>query len=149
VQRIDAIFTAEREIKGQSADRRRAVRQTMIAPLVADLEHWMRTTRAKLSRHADVAKAMDYMLKRWESFSRFLTDGRICLSTDGVEKPQMSPKRGFFWLVAPRLYHLLVSTLGAFDVLHFLVPDLFDPVIPTWSCFAVLPRRPGLQSYLS
>ena len=26
---------------------------------------WMRGERAKLSRHADVAKAMDYMLKRW------------------------------------------------------------------------------------
>ena len=32
-------------------------------PLVAALESWMRPARAKLSRHADVAKAMDYMLK--------------------------------------------------------------------------------------
>jgi hypothetical protein len=64
VRRIDAIVAAEREISGQSADRRRAVRQTRIAPLVADLEDWMRTTRATLFRHADVAKAMDYMLKR-------------------------------------------------------------------------------------
>ena len=86
VRRIDTIFTAEREINGQSADRRCAARQTMIAPLLADLEDWMRTTRAKLSRHADVAKAMDYMLKRWESFSRFLTDGRICLSNNAAER---------------------------------------------------------------
>jgi transposase len=46
----------------------------------------MRATRAKLSRHADVAKAMDYMLKRWESFSRFLSDGRICLSNNASER---------------------------------------------------------------
>ena len=86
VRRIDAIFTAEREINGQSADWRRAVRQTRITPLVADLEDWMRTTRAKLSRHADVAKAMDYMLKRWESFTRFLNDGQICLSNNAAER---------------------------------------------------------------
>jgi hypothetical protein len=39
----------------------------------------MREQRAKLSRGNDVAKAMDYMLKRWIAFTRFLDDGRICL----------------------------------------------------------------------
>jgi hypothetical protein len=29
----------------------------------------MRAERAKLSRHNDLAQAMDYMLKRWEAFS--------------------------------------------------------------------------------
>ena len=38
----------------------------------------MCTERAGLSRHAAVAKAMDYMLKRWDGFARFLDDGRIC-----------------------------------------------------------------------
>jgi hypothetical protein len=46
-------------------EQRLAVRQKEIATLVKDLENWMRRERAKLSRHADVAKAMDYMLKRW------------------------------------------------------------------------------------
>jgi hypothetical protein len=50
------------------------------APLVADLEAWMRSERARLSRHAPVAKAIDYMLKRWDGFTRFLDDGRICLT---------------------------------------------------------------------
>jgi hypothetical protein len=44
---------------------RLAVRHTRIAPLVAELEGWMRAERARLSRHAEVAKAMDYLLKRW------------------------------------------------------------------------------------
>jgi hypothetical protein len=34
----------------------------------------------KLSRQSEVAKAMNYMLKRWDSFTRFLADGRICLT---------------------------------------------------------------------
>jgi len=46
---------------------------------LAELETWMRTERARLSRHAPVAKAMDYMLKRWDGFTRFPDDGRICL----------------------------------------------------------------------
>jgi hypothetical protein len=46
----------------------------------------MRAERSKLSRHAEVGKAMDYMLKRWDSFTRFLSDGRICLSNNAAER---------------------------------------------------------------
>ena len=86
VRRIDALFEIERTINGQSAEKRRAVRQELSAPLVADLEAWMREQRAKLARSNDVAKAMDYMLKRWTAFTRFLDDGRICLSNNAAER---------------------------------------------------------------
>ena len=86
VRRIDALFEIERSIKGQSAEQRRVVRQELSAPLVADLERWMREQRAKLSRSNEVAKAMDYMLKRWPAFTRFLDDGRICLSNNAAER---------------------------------------------------------------
>jgi len=86
VRRIDALFDIEREINGQSADQRRAVRQERLAPLVADLEQWMRAERARLSRHTETAKAMDYMLKRWPAFTRFLDDGRICLTNNAAER---------------------------------------------------------------
>jgi transposase len=86
VRRIDALFDIERSINGQSADRRRAVRQELSAPLVAALEGWMREQRAKLSRGNDLAKAMDYILKRWPAFTRFLEDGRICLSNNAAER---------------------------------------------------------------
>jgi transposase len=86
VRRIDALFEIERGINGETPDRRRAVRQELSAPLVADLETWMREQRAKLSRGNDVAKAMDYMLKRWSAFTRCLDDGRICLSNNAAER---------------------------------------------------------------
>ncbi|MEZ2148267.1 IS66 family transposase [Bradyrhizobium sp. DN5] len=86
VRRIDALFEIERGINGQTPERRRAVRQELSAPLVADLKAWMREQRAKLSRRNDVAKAMDYMLKRWSAFTRFLDDGRICLSNNAAER---------------------------------------------------------------
>jgi transposase len=86
VRRIDGLFEIERAIDGQSADQRQAVRQELSAPLVTDLEAWMREQRARLSRANDVAKAMDYMLKRWAAFTRFLNDGRICLSNNAAER---------------------------------------------------------------
>jgi len=86
VRRIDALFEIERAINGQSAQQRHAVRQQLAAPLIADLEAWMREERQKLSRGSDVAKAMDYMLKRWPAFTRFLDDGRICLSNNAAER---------------------------------------------------------------
>ena len=86
VTRIDALFDIEREINGESAERRLAVRRERSAPLLAELEDWMRTERAGLSRHADVARAMDYMLKRWDGFARFLDDGRICLTNNAAER---------------------------------------------------------------
>jgi len=86
VRRIDAIFAIEGEINGLPAEQRRAVRTARIAPLVVELESWMRIERARLSRHADVAKAMDYMLKRWAAFTRFLSDGRICLTNNAAER---------------------------------------------------------------
>jgi transposase len=86
VKRIDAIFDIEREINGRSAHERLAVRRECIAPLVTDLEAWMRARRGKLSHHNDVGQAMDYMLKRWAAFTRFLDDGRICLTNNAAER---------------------------------------------------------------
>jgi transposase len=86
VRRIDAIFDVEREINGLAAEQRLAIRQVRAAPLVTSLEQWMRRERVRLSRHADAAKAMDYMLKRWDAFTRFLGDGRICLTNNAAER---------------------------------------------------------------
>jgi hypothetical protein len=86
VRRIDAIFDAERPINGLPAAERLAVRRQYIAPLVTELEAWMRENRGKLSRHNPVAKAMDYMLTRWETFARFLGNGRICLTNNAAER---------------------------------------------------------------
>ena len=86
VRRIDAIFDAERVINGLPVEQRYVVRQEKIAVLVAEFEAWMRGVRGKMSRHSDVAKAIDYMLKRWPSFTRFLDDGRICLTNNSAER---------------------------------------------------------------
>jgi transposase len=86
VQRIDALFAIERDINGRSPEERRATRQELSTPLIAELHGWLTGQRAKLARGNDVAKAMDYLLKRWTAFTRFLDDGRICLSNNAAER---------------------------------------------------------------
>jgi transposase len=86
VIRIDALFDIEREINGLTADQRLERRRRDSLPLVDDLQVWLQTERAKLSRSSPVAEAIDYMLKRWDGFASFLQDGRICLTNNAAER---------------------------------------------------------------
>jgi transposase len=86
VTRIDAIFDIEREINGKAADIRLKKRHEHIRPLVEDLHVWLQRERSTLSRHAPVAQAIDYMLRRWSQFTTFLDDGRICLTNNAAER---------------------------------------------------------------
>lgn len=88
VTRIDAIFDIEREINGLAAGDRRAARQKHSRPLLEDLHDGLRAERNAMSKHNPVAKAIDYMLRkdRWIAFTRFLDDGRICLTNNAAER---------------------------------------------------------------
>lgn len=86
VKRIDGLFDIEREINGLAADQRLERRHKESLPLVDDLQAWLQTERLKLSRSSPVAEAIDYMLKRWDGFTSFLTDGKICLTNNAAER---------------------------------------------------------------
>jgi transposase len=86
VERIDDLFAIEREINGTTPPQRLAVRNERSRPLVAELETWLRQQRARLSSKNDVAKAIQYSLKRWGALTRFLDDGRLCMSNNAAER---------------------------------------------------------------
>lgn len=86
VTRMDAIFAAERVIWGRNASERLASRQVHVAPLVVELEQFLRQQYGRLSRKGDLAKAINYMLVRWDSFARFVSDGRICMTNNAAER---------------------------------------------------------------
>ena len=86
VRRIDELFAIERENNGKPPDERRAVRQQRSKPLAEALEAWLRRERRALSSKNPMAKAMDYSLKRWPAFTRFLDDGRLCMSNNAAER---------------------------------------------------------------
>ena len=62
------------------------MRREESAPVLMELEAWLRDERARLSRSASVAKPIDYMLKRWGRFTRFIEDGRICPTNNAAER---------------------------------------------------------------
>ena len=86
VRRIDALFEIERGINGVAAAERMRIRKEQSAPLLEALEAWLREQRGRLSRSASVAEPIDYMLKRWDRFARFIDDGRICLTNNAAER---------------------------------------------------------------
>jgi hypothetical protein len=62
------------------------VRQVQSTPLLAVLEAWLRDERSRMSRSASVVQPIDYMLKRWDRFARFIDDGRVCLTNNAAER---------------------------------------------------------------
>ena len=86
VKRNDVLFAIEREINGLAPQERLRVRQERSRPLIVELEAWLREQRAKLSRNNDTTKAINYCLSRWDAFTRFLDDGRLCMSNNAADR---------------------------------------------------------------
>jgi transposase len=86
VERIDALFAIEREINGVTPQERACVRNESSRPLVIALESWLREQRARVSKNSETGKAINYSLKRWNAFTRFLDDGRLCMSNNAAER---------------------------------------------------------------
>lgn len=86
VGRIDALFAIERAVNGLVPQERVRVRDERSRPLVVALQTWLREQRSKVSKHSETGKAIDYLLKRWMAFTRFLDDGRLCLSNNAAER---------------------------------------------------------------
>ena len=86
VKRIDVLFAIEREINGVIPQERLRVRQERSRPLIIELQTWLREQRARLSKNSDTTKAINYSLNRWDAFTRFLDDGRLCMSNNAAER---------------------------------------------------------------
>lgn len=82
VQRLDALFDIERAINGKDPTERWAVSQQLTVPLMAESQAWLTAQVEKLWRGHDLAKACICMLRRWDAFSLFLEDGRVCLTNN-------------------------------------------------------------------
>ncbi|RWP87411.1 MAG: IS66 family transposase [Mesorhizobium sp.] len=86
LRRIADLYKIEDDIRGRSADERRAMRQENSRAIVADLEPWLREKLALISQKTKLAEAIRYTLSRWQGLSRFLDDGRIEIDSNTVER---------------------------------------------------------------
>lgn len=88
VKKIDAIFDIERQINGLNVASRPDARHRLVRPLVEDLHDWMQAEQGTMSKQNPFAKAIAYMFKkdRWDAFTLFLNDARICLTNNVAER---------------------------------------------------------------
>ncbi len=86
LKRIAELYEIEAEIRGKSAEERRAVRQQKAKPLAEALKTWLEKTLVQVPGRSNIAKAIRYALKQWEGLIRFLDDGRIEVDSNTVER---------------------------------------------------------------
>ena len=86
LERIAGLYAIEKEIRGLSAEERRAVRQDKGRPIIDDLQPWLRAKLALISQKTKLAQAIRYALSRWNGLIRFLDDGRIEIDSNVVER---------------------------------------------------------------
>jgi transposase len=86
LNRIAALYRIEDDIRGRSAEERRAVRQERTRPLIEALEPWLREKLSLISQKTKLAEAIRYALSRWAGLCLFLEDGRIDIDNNTVER---------------------------------------------------------------
>jgi transposase len=86
LRRIAALYRIEGEIRGRSAEERRAVRQQRSLPLVEAFQPWLREKLSLISQKTKLAEAIRYALSRWAGLCLFLEDGRIEIDNNVVER---------------------------------------------------------------
>jgi len=84
--RIGRLYEIDADIRGCTADERRAERQARSKPIVDDLKPWLEQQLRRVSKGATIAKDLRYGLSHWEGLTRFLDDGRIELDNNTVER---------------------------------------------------------------
>jgi transposase len=114
------------------------VRQAASRPLVETLHAYPSAEVVKLARGHDLAKAIQYMLRRWPAFTLFLDDGRICMSNNAAERSLRGVALGRkSWLFcgsdrggprAAALYSLIVTAkINGVDP-HAWLADILDRI---------------------
>ncbi len=86
IKQIKAFYRIEAQIKGMSADERMAIRQDKTKPCMDAFEQWLTYNRAQVSAKSPTGLALKYITKYWIGLNLFLTDGRIEIDNNTVER---------------------------------------------------------------
>lgn len=86
LRQIAKLYRVEKDIRGQSPAARLAERQARSKPVIDAFEAWLAANRARVSAKAPVGEALKYIAKYWDGLTLFLSDGRIELDSNAVER---------------------------------------------------------------
>lgn len=84
--KIQALYRIEKQIRGQTPDERHAMRQEKSKSIIEALEVWLTESRARISAKSPTGEALKYIVKYWDGLILFLSDGRIELDNNTVER---------------------------------------------------------------
>ncbi|QIE44218.1 IS66 family transposase (plasmid) [Pseudohalocynthiibacter aestuariivivens] len=83
---IQALYRIEKDLRGQTAEQRLAARQDRSKPIIDAFELWLVQNRARVSAKSPTGEALKYIAKYWDGLILFLSDGRIELDSNAVER---------------------------------------------------------------
>ncbi len=83
---IQALYRIEKDLRGLNADQRCAARQERSKPIIDAFELWLAQHRARVSAKSPTDEALKYIAKYWDGLILFLSDGRIELDSNAVER---------------------------------------------------------------
>lgn len=86
LRQIAALYRVEARARGTSAEDRLALRQTKSAPKITAFKTWLDHARMQVSAKSPTGEALKYIAKYWDGLILFLTDGRIEMDSNPVER---------------------------------------------------------------
>lgn len=85
LRRIGELYAIEAQIRGQSPDERKRIRQLQARPLLVELEAWLRNRLLTLSTQSETTKAINYMLNQWQALIYYCDDGVVEMDNNIAE----------------------------------------------------------------
>ena len=122
LDRIGDLYDIERQIRGQSRDVRRAVRQEETRPKVCAFKAWAEAQLTRIPGKSDLAKAFRYALNRWDAFTLFLDDGRVAIDNNAAEraiKPVVIGRKNFLFAGSDAGGETLASAMTIIETAKF------------------------------
>nr|BAH89869.1 putative transposase [uncultured bacterium]BAH90007.1 putative transposase [uncultured bacterium]BAH90273.1 putative transposase [uncultured bacterium] len=86
VDLIRDLYRIEADIRGSDPTARLVARQDRSAPILARLDDWLCHHRARASAKSPLGEALAYIARYRDGLGRFLTDGRIEIDSNAVER---------------------------------------------------------------
>ena len=86
LKQIAALYRIEAQARDKTADERLTIRQTKTAPKIATFKTWLDHVLTQVSTKSPTGEALKYIAKYWDGLILLLTDGRIEMDSNPVER---------------------------------------------------------------
>ncbi|TDR30251.1 IS66 family transposase [Hydromonas duriensis] len=155
LRRIGQLYEIERHAKSMTNTERLALRQSQALPVLASMREWLHEVRLKVLKSTHLAKAIDYVLNRWDAFARYVEAGDYPIDNNPVEnniRPIAIGKKNWLFAGSERagkraaaIQSLLATAkLNGLDPAKWLSDTLAK--LPTWPNSRLVELLPLKQS---